>query len=123
MTLVTKRHESEIDMKYFEGNPPEWKGKPKASPLDHDAKFQKLLTRIIEGSLTVGDGGAGVYVDQVEDGKRLGAKNAWRMVRDHLNRKLKENGLTDKYDVTCRQTATEGIWAVWVTRLDRKNGH
>jgi hypothetical protein len=110
-------------MKYVSGTPPTWKSKPKVSPLDHDAAFQKLLHKITSGTLKPNDGGAGIYLDHVEDGKRLGAKNPARMVRDHLNRKLEESGLAKEYDVTCRQTATEGEWAVWVTRLDRKNGH
>jgi hypothetical protein len=105
-------------MNFAMGPTPEWKGKPKASPLDGDADFQELVAKITSGSLEVGGEGAGLFINQVEDGKRLGAKNPARMVRDHVNRILKQNELEDDHDVTCRQTKYEGVWAVWVTRLD-----
>jgi len=105
-------------MKFAMGQVPEWKPKPKASPLDHDVDFQKLLEKVTSGAVELNDGGAGVYIDQTADGKRLGAKNPARMVRDHLNRILEERELQTEYRVTCRQTAEEDVWAVWVTRLD-----
>ena len=102
-------------MKFVEGQTPEWKGKPKSSSLDNDADFQKLVTEITSGS--VKHEGAGLYIDEVEDGKRLAVKNPARMVRDHLNRILDERGITSDFRVTCRLTSEEGVWAVWVTRL------
>ena len=59
---------------------------------------------------------AGLLVHEVEDGKRLGAKNPARMVRDALNRMLKDNDLEKNYIVICRRTADDRMWGVWVTR-------
>jgi hypothetical protein len=97
------------------GQAPEWAGKPKRSPLDHDEAVQKLRQRIISDDIPVE--GAGVYIHEAEDGKRLAAKNPARMVRDHVNRFLKEHKLDKSYRVTCRQTTEDKVWAVWLTRL------
>ena len=102
-------------MKFVMGQTPEWAGKPKASPLDDDADFQALRQVIISGSMKPSEE-AGLYIHEIEDGKRLGAKNPARMVRDHLNRLLKDNEWEDSYRVTCRLTAQDGVWGVWVKR-------
>ena len=99
-------------MRFATGQTPEWAGKPKASTLDTDADFQNLKALILSGKME--PAGAGLYVDEVEDGNRLGAKNPARMVRDHLNRLIKDNGLEHRYDITCRRTAQDGVWGVWV---------
>lgn len=103
-------------MKYVAGQAPEWRGKPKASPLDDDAEFQKFLRKLTGGTMEEGDLVV-VYVHQIDDAKRLHVKNPWRMVRDHVNRVLKENGLSESYRVTCRQTTEENVWGVQATRL------
>jgi hypothetical protein len=102
-------------LKFVIGHAPEWAGKPKASPLDDDADFQALRQTIISGSIKPGEQ-AGLYINEFEGGKRLGAKNPARMVRDHLNRLLKENELENAYRVTCRLTADDRVWGVWVKR-------
>ena len=61
-------------MKFATGQTPVWKGKPKSSPLDDDEDFQKLVTKITTGAMKPLDGGAGLYINQVEDGKRLPSK-------------------------------------------------
>jgi hypothetical protein len=99
-------------MRYVRGVRPIWKGKPKASPLDNDDKFQKLVADLTKGD--VPENGLTLYIDQVADGKRWGVKNAWRVVRDQVNRKIEDLGAENKYMVTCRQTEIDGEWAVWV---------
>lgn len=94
------------------GQTPEWAGKPKRSSLDDDADFQLLLQKIMNGDIPAE--GAGVYIHEVDDGKRLGAKHPARMVRDHVNRQLKERNLDGSYRVTCRHTIEEHVWAVWI---------
>lgn len=102
-------------MKFVMGQIPEWKGKPKASPLDGDTDFQQLKQAIASGSIRRNDH-VGLYVHEIEDGLRLGAKNPARMVRDHLNRFLTENELEANYKVTCRLTAEDHVWGVFVRR-------
>jgi hypothetical protein len=102
-------------VKFVIGQTPEWAGKPKASPLDNDADFQALRQAIIGGSMKPGED-AGLYIHETEDGMRLGAKNPARMVRDHLNRLLKDSELENSYRITCRLTAEDGVWGVWVRR-------
>ena len=102
-------------MKFVMGQTPEWKGKPKASPLDGDADFQQLKQVIISGSMKRNEQ-AGLYVHEIEDGKRLGLKYPARTVRDTLNRLLKDNELEANYKVTCRLTAEDDIWGVFVRR-------
>lgn len=104
-------------MKFAMGKTPEWKGKPKSSPLDDDADFQKLVSKVTSGAMKQNDE-AGLYIHEIEDGKRLGAKNPARMVRDHLNRILRENELEGDYQVTCRRTIENHVWAVWITRIE-----
>jgi hypothetical protein len=107
-------------MEFVVGATPVWKGKPKSSPLDTDTNFQKLVNEITSGVLKADGPGAGLYVQEIADGERLRAKNPARMVRDALNRILKEQQLEESYNVTCRQTVDDGVWAVWVTRLHQK---
>lgn len=106
-------------MRFQTGKAPQWKGKPKASPLDADADYLKLRTKILSGTMKPSEQ-AGVYIDQAEDGKRLGAKNPARLVRDHLRRLLKETNLEPDFVITCRQTAEPGVWGVWVTYEPRE---
>ena len=103
-------------MKFTIGKPPEWAGKPKASPLDEDVDFQKLVKMIKAGELKPGEE-AGLYINEVADGRRLKAKNPARMVRDTINRLLAELDATEDYNVTTRRTSKEGDWGVWITRL------
>jgi len=103
-------------VRFAEGQPPKGKGKPKSSPLDGDSDFQELAAKVMHGMKPRES--AGIFIDQVADGKRLGAKNPARMVRDHMNRLLSENEFADLHTVTCFQTEKDGVWAVWVTRLD-----
>ena len=110
----TKRRE----MRYARGQQPTWKSKPKASPLDTDSEFQKLIRGVTKGTIPRA-GGSVIYIDQVEDGKRFGVKNPARMARDQLNRKIADLGLESKYVVTCRQTDVENEWAVLVTAVDQ----
>jgi hypothetical protein len=97
------------------GPKPEWAPRPQASPLDDDEAFQALRQAIINGSIRTQEQ-AGLYINEVDDGRRLGAKNPARMVRDTLIRFLKENKLEGSYSITCRRTAEDGMWGVWVTR-------
>ena len=106
-------------MKFVAGKRPEWKGKPKASPLDSDIDFQKLRSMIIGGQMKPFQE-AGIKVHDVEDGKRLNTKNPARLVRDHLRRILMEANLKPDYVITCRQTADPGVWGVWVVHEPRE---
>jgi hypothetical protein len=101
------------------GKQPEWKGKPKASPLDTDMEFQKLRNMIISGQMKPFQQ-AGIKVHDDVDGKRLKTKNPARLVRDHLNRILKKANLSPDYVVTCRQTSTPGESGIWVTHEPRE---
>jgi len=100
-------------LRYARGVRPVWKGKPKASPLDTEDEFQKFIGDITRGD--VPENGLTLYVDQEADGKRWGVKNAWRVVRDQVNRRLEDLGVENKYTVTCRQTENDGEWGVQVT--------
>ena len=64
---------------------------------------------------------AGLFISEIEDGKRLGAKNPARLVRDRLRRLLKETKLEPNFVLTCRQTADPGVWGVWVTYEPRES--
>jgi len=107
-------------MKFIVGKRPEWKSKPKASPLDTDVEFLKLRNAILTGQLKPFEE-AGIEVHEDTDGKRLKVKAPARLIRDHLNRMLKETKLEAEYAVTCRQTDTPGVWGVWVLHQPRES--
>jgi hypothetical protein len=107
-------------MKFIIGKPPEWKGKPKASPLDTDVDFLKLRTMILSGQMKPFQE-AGIKVHDEVDGKRLKTKNPARLVRDHLRRILKDAHMEPDYVITCRQTSTPGEWGVWVLHEPRES--
>jgi hypothetical protein len=106
-------------MKFVAGKRPEWKGKPKASPLDTDVDFLQLRTMILGGRMKPFEE-AGMLIHESTDGVRLNAKNPARLVRDHLRRILKESKLEPDFEITCRLTATPGEWGVWVKHLPRE---
>ena len=106
-------------MKFLAGNKPQWKSKPKASPLDTDVEFLKLRNKIVSNTMKPFEE-AGLFIDDT-DGKRLGTKNPARLVRDHLRRTLRELNLEPDFVVTCRQTAEPGVWGVWVTYEPRES--
>src|SRR5579859_1813577 len=105
-------------MKFVAGKRPKWKSKPKASSLDTDEEFLKLLTMILGGQMKPFQE-AGIKVHEETDSKRFKTKNPARLVRDHLRRMLKEANLEPDYRITCRQTATPGEWGIWVLREPR----
>jgi hypothetical protein len=108
-----------LDMKFEAGKRPEWKGKPKASPLDTDVEFVKLRNLILTGQMKLPQE-AGLKVHEETDCDRLKTKNPARLVRDHLCRTLKDANLAPDYKLTCRQTTTPGEWGIWVTRISRE---
>lgn len=100
-------------MKLVKGDPPRWKSKPKANPLDTEVEFLKLQSIILTGKLGPFEQiGRLNYEDA--DGKRLKTKHPARLVRDRLNRVIKNANLGAEYEVTTRQTDTPGEWGVWV---------
>ena len=105
-------------MRFRAGSKPQWKGKPKTSPLDADADFLKLRAKILSGTMKPFEE-AGLYVDP-SDGERLRTRHPARLVRDHLRRLLKDASLEASFDLTCRQTAEPGVWGVWVTYVPRE---
>jgi hypothetical protein len=107
-------------MIFREGSKPEWKGKPKASPLDTDVVFLKLRNEILQGRFKPFEG-KWIEIHDEADGARLQTKNPARLVRDHLRRILKDANLEPDYVVSCRQTATPGVWGVWVVREPRES--
>lgn len=100
-------------MEFAIGSMPQWKSKPKTSPLDADVEYQKLCGVISNGSLKPLEY-AGVYVNESADAKRLGTKHPARLVRDHLRRLLRATRLESDYRLICRQTNERGLWAVGV---------
>ena len=77
--------------------------------------IQSLRQVIISGNMKPNEQ-VGLCIHEIEDGKRFRAKNPARMVRDHLNGLLKDDGWENSYRVTCRLTAQDGVWGVWVKR-------
>ena len=61
-------------MKFVVGERPEWKGKPKASPLDTDVEFLQLRNLILQGQMSPFQE-AGIKVHEETDGKRLKTRN------------------------------------------------
>jgi hypothetical protein len=72
-------------MKLVKGDPPKWKSKLKASPLDTDVEFLKLQSIILTGKLGPFEQ-IGMLIYEDADGKGLKTKNPARLVRDRLNR-------------------------------------
>jgi hypothetical protein len=107
-------------MRFQAGKKPQWKSKPKTSPLDSDADFLKLKAKILSGKMKPFEE-AGLLIDD-SDGKRLGTKNPARLVRDRLRRILEETNLAADFDITCRLTAEPGVWGVWITYAPRAKG-
>jgi hypothetical protein len=106
-------------VRFIGGKKPQWKGKPKTSPLDTDVEFLKLRTTILGGKLKPFEF-TGIEVYEEQDSKRLKTKNPARLVRDHLRRILREANLEPDYSITCRETSTPGVWAVVVTHEPRE---
>ena len=105
-------------MKFVVGEPPKWKGKPKASPLDTDPAFLALRTLILSGNMKPFQE-AGIRVHELEDGRRLKTKHPARLVRDRLRRVLQEAHIEPDYVITCRQTDNPGEWGIWVLHEPR----
>jgi hypothetical protein len=82
---------------------PQFKGKPKHSPLDTCEPYLMLKHRIFAGLMAPQDR-AGLEISE-DDAKQLGVKNAGRVVRDHITRFLKRSNLLADYRVTWRSMA------------------
>lgn len=106
-------------MKYYRGEAPKWKSKPKPSPLDSHTEYQKVCSLITTGALKPFEYN-GVYINEAVDGERLNSKHPWRLVRDHLRRFLKELRLEADYRLIAKQTNEPGIWFVGVQHMPRE---
>jgi hypothetical protein len=89
-------------MKLLHGKP-EFKGKPKRSPLDTNEQYMILKQHIASGKMRAQEW-VGMEVTE-SDAKQLGVKNAGRLVKDHLTRFLKRSNLLSDYRVTWRLLA------------------
>jgi hypothetical protein len=91
---------------------PQFKGKPKSSPLDTCEPYLLLKQTIAAGKMKPMEA-RGLELTE-PDAKQLKVKSvrhAGRMVRDHLNRWLKRSGLSTDYWVEWRTMANGNQYA------------
>jgi hypothetical protein len=82
---------------------PQFKGKPKRSPLDTCEPYLLLKQHIAAGKMAPQQI-IGLELTEA-DAKEFGVKNVGRLVKDHLTRFLKRNNLLADYRVTWRTLA------------------
>lgn len=99
-------------MKLIDGKP-QWKSKPKASPLDNDVEYIKLRNTISGGKMKPFE--QKTLIVTAADIERLGSKHPERLIFDRLKRFIREINAEAEYRVVCRQTNVPGEWGVAVS--------